>query len=527
MQNLLNDALDYAARGWHIVPLHTPIKGRCTCGYANCPYIGKHPRTEHGVHDATTDANQIKEWFEMWPNANVGIATGARSGFDALDIDPRHGGDDSLAALIAKHGRLPDTVEDVTGGGGAHVYLEYPGFKIPNITLAPGIEFKADGKIIVAPFSLHESGRRYEFEASSHPDRVKIAAAPDWLLAELETRTRKETQTVAHVVTATGTPRLALAILRGTSKREYYSRSEAEHAAVTSLVNAGWHFEDVLNLFQREAHAKTHFVEKHRKPQDRERWLKQAYDDAVQFVRTHESKGTKIARERRTWALSFDWQGRTRGTDQAVALAHCHIAERSGRSTYQASVRELAEYAGVTPIVVSRANQRLEQLAVIERIQDYDPKKPSQAIVWELKPTGGVNVVHSQNTINESECTTYDPPIAHDLFRVRLSRTRKRLGLGKIGFHVWKFMQDMQPHSIGEIARKSRHDKKAVRKIMDKMHTADMVQRIGDKWQALQNVDLDRAAGVLGMLGTGEVQKAKHAADRRARAIKLKQGAHQ
>ena len=455
----------------------------------------------------------------------MGIATGARSGFFALDVDPRNGGDESFAGLIERHGRFPDTVEVVTGGGGSGLWFQYPGFKITNNKLAPGIDVRGDSGLIVAPFSLHKSNRRYEFEISSHPDRVKIASAPDWLLKEFETRARKDVQPVAHVVTATGTPRLAIAILRGTSKREYHSRSESEHAAVTSLVNAGWNFESILDLFRREAHAKTHFLVKHRKPQDQERWLKQAYNDAVQFVRTHESNGIKIARERRTWALSFDWQGRTRGTDQAVALAHCNIAERSGRSTYQASVRELAEYAGITPISVSKANQRLERLSVIERVTDYDSKRPSQAIVWELKPTGGGNVVHSHNGISESECTTFDLLIGHDLFRVRLSRTRKMLGLGKIGLHVWKFMQDMQSHSINEICRVTKHDRKAVRGILQKMLCAEMVCNFGGKWNAFPNVDLDRAAFLLGMSGTGAAQRARHEAERKHRAALLRGGA--
>jgi hypothetical protein len=52
-----------------------------------------------------------------WPNANIGIRTGADSGFDVLDIDPHHGGDDSFDQLVAKAGGSPATIEQLTGVG--------------------------------------------------------------------------------------------------------------------------------------------------------------------------------------------------------------------------------------------------------------------------------------------------------------------------------------------------------------------------------------------------------------------------
>jgi len=47
-------ALDYSKRGWPVIPLHS-IKsdGRCSCGSETCSSQGKHPRTRHGLNDAT------------------------------------------------------------------------------------------------------------------------------------------------------------------------------------------------------------------------------------------------------------------------------------------------------------------------------------------------------------------------------------------------------------------------------------------------------------------------------------------
>jgi hypothetical protein len=48
---------------------------------------GKHPLTRHGLHDATADPGVIRRWWTRWPQANVGIRTGAASGLLVIDID--------------------------------------------------------------------------------------------------------------------------------------------------------------------------------------------------------------------------------------------------------------------------------------------------------------------------------------------------------------------------------------------------------------------------------------------------------
>ena len=57
------------------------------------------------------DADEISDWFRRWPDANIGIVTGAVSGLVVLDIDPRHGGEESLGRWEAEHGPLPPGIE--------------------------------------------------------------------------------------------------------------------------------------------------------------------------------------------------------------------------------------------------------------------------------------------------------------------------------------------------------------------------------------------------------------------------------
>jgi hypothetical protein len=114
-------ALAYANRGWAVFPLHTPVEGRCSCRQPECRDIGKHPRTRQGSNDASADLAVVERWWTSWPTANIAIAC-APSNLVVIDIDPRHGGDESLRDLVEEHGEeWLDTVSVVTGGGDGDV----------------------------------------------------------------------------------------------------------------------------------------------------------------------------------------------------------------------------------------------------------------------------------------------------------------------------------------------------------------------------------------------------------------------
>src|SRR5262249_22031129 len=138
------------------------------------------------IHDWTYTASrepaQIRPWWAQWPCANVGILTGERSGLAVLDVDPRNGGDLALEDLQQSYGLLPDTPMVISGGQGSHYFFGLAA-RLGKFAPGPGLNLQADGALVVAPPSLHHSGNRYEWEASSHPDDVALAPAPDWLRA--------------------------------------------------------------------------------------------------------------------------------------------------------------------------------------------------------------------------------------------------------------------------------------------------------------------------------------------------------
>lgn len=161
----------YIGAGVEVLPLHTMKNGGCTC-LRTCPSPAKHPITEHGKDDATTDPTTVAEWLARYPGCNWG----ARPPIDCIvvDVDPRNGGDSSLDDLQNKHGHLPPTRTARTGSGGLHIWFSYRG--PARGKLAKGIDIKTNSGYVVMPPSRHASGGTYEWTTELPP-----AYAPQWL----------------------------------------------------------------------------------------------------------------------------------------------------------------------------------------------------------------------------------------------------------------------------------------------------------------------------------------------------------
>ncbi len=161
-------ALEFLRRGWSVIPMRERAKR---------PAVAWKVYQSKCVTEKT-----LQGWFSRSPDYNVGIVTGALSGLVVLDVDPRHGGKESLRELEREHGPLPRTVESITGGGGRHVYFSHPGGEVHNrVNIEPGIDLRGDGGCIVAPPSVHPSGKRYRWKKGCAPGEVALAHLPDWL----------------------------------------------------------------------------------------------------------------------------------------------------------------------------------------------------------------------------------------------------------------------------------------------------------------------------------------------------------
>ena len=164
-------ALYYGGLGLAVLPLKSP-------GMPRQKNPGKEPLTAHGVLDATTDRKTISEWWDRYPDANIGIATGSRSGglvVIDLDIDEARdlNGYEVLKEWQQEHGKLPETWQSITGRGGYHIFYKDAARNSNKAGLYEGVDIRGENGYVVAPPSVHENGRRYEWEQG--PGDLEIA----------------------------------------------------------------------------------------------------------------------------------------------------------------------------------------------------------------------------------------------------------------------------------------------------------------------------------------------------------------
>lgn len=155
-------ALAYVEQGFAVIPLRARAK---------------EPMTVHGLKDWTDDPESVRAIWKKYPAANIGIVCGAPSkGLVVVDLDTHEDGPDGYDALRrweSEHGPLPDTCTAITGSGGTHMLFRASHEVRPSTNAELAVDIRGDGSYIVAPPSVHPSGRRYEWEVP--PDEADPA----------------------------------------------------------------------------------------------------------------------------------------------------------------------------------------------------------------------------------------------------------------------------------------------------------------------------------------------------------------
>ena len=165
---MLGAALEYLRRSWSIIPIQESSK---------IPII---EWKEFQTRQPTEQ--EVRQWWAKWPNANIGLVTGAISGIVVIDIE-KGGSVNGFTATVTSH----------TGGDGWHLVYEHPGVPIKNSVkhLAPLTDVRGDGGYAVLPPSLHKSGKRYEWSIS--PDDADFAPLPQLVLDKVKDTVVKKT----------------------------------------------------------------------------------------------------------------------------------------------------------------------------------------------------------------------------------------------------------------------------------------------------------------------------------------------
>lgn len=180
-------ALAYAERGWPVLPL-VPRE--------------KRPLTKNGLLDASVDPSVINNWWQRWPNANVGLRTGET--FDALDID----GDVGRASLEAKAGPKTAHLGPVSRTGRGEHWLYQPTRTINRANLLPKLDWRGVNGYIVGAPSVHPQGHLYAWAEGHGPD-VALPEPPAWLIEHLVSHEPRPDQGPIRILNANQHDQLA------------------------------------------------------------------------------------------------------------------------------------------------------------------------------------------------------------------------------------------------------------------------------------------------------------------------------
>lgn len=155
---MLAHALAYAAEGIPIFPCRRD----------------KAPLVKRGFQVATSKSEQVKSWWERWPDALIGMPTGTASGVDVLDIDNKNG-KNGFASVANWADLSPLIVRTPTGG--AHLYFKSSGSMRNSASkLAPGLDVRGEGGYVILPPSVTDFGQ-YTYEKGDLSTRQ---ALPSW-----------------------------------------------------------------------------------------------------------------------------------------------------------------------------------------------------------------------------------------------------------------------------------------------------------------------------------------------------------
>lgn len=179
-------ALDYASRGWRVVPLHSVFAGVCSCGRKSCPEKsrGKHPRLLKWQNHASADQETVAQWCAQWPEMNVGIQLGESSGIIDVEFDTPEGR--RSADELLKECFTPS----FESGRSVHRLFRWDR-TLPDVQkiMARGLEIRIGGggagTQTVFPPSRHYSGVEYRWLKGLSPDDVDVLPLPPQVAALL------------------------------------------------------------------------------------------------------------------------------------------------------------------------------------------------------------------------------------------------------------------------------------------------------------------------------------------------------
>jgi hypothetical protein len=161
-----------------VVQTEAPLDAALTLGANGCCCFpcsaDKRPVTPHGFKEASRDRGGLGELWRRYPGPLVGVATGAASGIDVLDLDRKH--PEARVWWTGNRSRLPQTRCHRTRSGGLHLLFQHADrLRSTASKVAPRVDTRGDSGYVVW------------WPAAGLPvlDDTPTAPWPAWLLNQL------------------------------------------------------------------------------------------------------------------------------------------------------------------------------------------------------------------------------------------------------------------------------------------------------------------------------------------------------
>lgn len=455
-----------------------------------------------------------RQWQAAPPSANIGIRAGGPSRLAILDADePRTV--EALTGFLFGLGYNPDEYPVVQTASETHRHF------YATLTGAAGGDLRywaaevgggelrfGPGAFVAAPCSV-VGDNSYRLLSGDFRQLIHLA----WRDVEPLLKNQDSTPPTR----APGRlPNLAVALLAGNAEvvSRYSSRSEAEQALIQSLVDKGHDFTSILTLFDEHPCAGKYSELRQKSPRLAQSWLARSVREA-EARRGTDSKQRQALAALRSSVQAEPWPGRTGAYNRVVLLAHLDTAYSAGKPHYSASVRQLAEAAGVNHKTASKATARLIDAG---RLSVLRPGVGDCATEYQ------VNLLRIGDTTRSTNCE-----VVYQLRNKPGDDLWRRAGLSKAAFEVWGAL----PGTVAELAAKTGRNRATVhRKLKNMAGVVDtvtgelipLVEQDGKTWRAAEGADLEAAARALGVHGMGEREHKKHEEQRRAHLRSLAAG---
>ena len=391
----------------------------------------------------------------------------------------------------------------VETGRGGHIYLRSP-FPVAYRKL-PDAEIRGANSYVIAPGSIHPSGKRYEF----------INFTPQ-ILALTDEDIKNFPVPLEQGQFHANLPKLARMLMRTPEDCGYGGRGRKEFAIVMSLLGAGFNYEMIFALFEDHLYAGNKFSE--RGPE----YLKQMLRKAKKLIGKNEEYKLRIFKSGHVHAQEFEWPNRrTVTTDRNVYIAHLQFARKFGRLSggdkleYGASERELAEKTGYHRRTVNKSNQRLRQFGLI-KLKKAPNYSLSSRFTLNTDLLKKVSLSTHSHDINQDVCEWRVMLPNHDAWRTRSGKTKHLIYI--------TLEANRTRMRFTELVQKTGKGKKTIARNLEQMGEMGLIEKDAKYYSIVKNADLDKIAKRIGTHGKAERQKQKHKMERVAQSMSINSG---